>query len=301
MRGDYFAALNQEKAFKEYLRKYLCSSTRIIRTANRIENQKMKGMSKQQRELYLYEQRKKREIETEKVQRVSIYLFLFIAGIVILSLLSASCGENSATVFCLLFFGGALLWFLYKSKDSIRETYLNAKDKWRDKHPDREIKRQEVIKKLNKIFESPYMAGIAFLLSILLSIFTLISVVSIINCSSGNRSRGVKQSDNYFSTIRTTITSTVATTTTSTTATITSTTLTTTSTVTTQSTTTTVTYYDEESNEIFIILNTSTRCYHIKSSCSAARRIESYNRKEVYSTREEIEAKGYWACGNCAK
>lgn len=52
----------------------------------------------------------------------------------------------------------------------------------------------------------------------------------------------------------------------------------------------------------FVILNTSTMCYHLSSTCRAAKRIKDENYAEVWVAGVgDVEQYGYTACGICAK
>ena len=52
----------------------------------------------------------------------------------------------------------------------------------------------------------------------------------------------------------------------------------------------------------FVILNTSTMCYHLSSTCRAAKRINAENYAEVWVAGVgDVEQYGYTACGICAK
>ena len=52
----------------------------------------------------------------------------------------------------------------------------------------------------------------------------------------------------------------------------------------------------------FVILNTSTMCYHLSSTCRAAKRINDENYAEVWVAGVgDVEQYGYTACGICAK
>lgn len=52
----------------------------------------------------------------------------------------------------------------------------------------------------------------------------------------------------------------------------------------------------------FVILNTSTMCYHLSSTCRAAKRIKDENYVEVWVAGVgDVEQYGYTACGICAK
>ncbi len=51
----------------------------------------------------------------------------------------------------------------------------------------------------------------------------------------------------------------------------------------------------------YIILNTSTKCFHLTDECYAADRIDISNYKEVYDTVVNVANDGYSPCGICAK
>ena len=52
----------------------------------------------------------------------------------------------------------------------------------------------------------------------------------------------------------------------------------------------------------FVILNTSTMCYHLSSTCRAAKRIKDENYAEVWVAGVgDVEQYGYTACRICAK
>lgn len=54
--------------------------------------------------------------------------------------------------------------------------------------------------------------------------------------------------------------------------------------------------------DLFVILNTSTKCYHLSSTCRAAKRIKEENYAEVFVAGvSDVEWYGYTACGICAK
>ena len=54
--------------------------------------------------------------------------------------------------------------------------------------------------------------------------------------------------------------------------------------------------------DLFVILNTNTMCYHLSSTCRAAKRINAENYAEVSVAGVwDVEQYGYTACGICAK
>lgn len=54
--------------------------------------------------------------------------------------------------------------------------------------------------------------------------------------------------------------------------------------------------------DLFVILNTNTMCYHLSSTCRAAKRIKEENYAEVsVAGVGDVEQYGYTACGICAK
>lgn len=104
----------------------------------------------------------------------------------------------------------------------------------------------------------------------------------------------ISKSDQEFNVTDTTnAESTIATTTTTTTI--------VTTTTTTKKTTTTSKKTTTSSNKRTIILNTDTKCYHLSSTCRAAKKIKVANKKIVESTIANVKSQGYSACGICAK
>ena len=68
-----------------------------------------------------------------------------------------------------------------------------------------------------------------------------------------------------------------------------------------KTTTTTKKKTTTSSNKRTIILNTDTKCYHLSSTCRAAKKIKASNKKVIESTIANVKAQGYSACGICAK
>jgi len=58
---------------------------------------------------------------------------------------------------------------------------------------------------------------------------------------------------------------------------------------------------DIPAGDLYVILNTKTKCIHIDPDCQHAKKISDENREEKYSDIAVLADDGYWACGTCAK
>ena len=55
------------------------------------------------------------------------------------------------------------------------------------------------------------------------------------------------------------------------------------------------------SNQITVIVNKSSKVFHVSASCSAVKRMSDKNKGTMKGTVSQIKASGYKPCGICAK
>ena len=57
---------------------------------------------------------------------------------------------------------------------------------------------------------------------------------------------------------------------------------------------------DFPAGDVYVILNTKTKCIHLDPGCQHAKKISDENREETYSDIAALADEGYWACSKCA-
>ena len=58
---------------------------------------------------------------------------------------------------------------------------------------------------------------------------------------------------------------------------------------------------DFPAGDVYVILNTKTKCIHLDPGCQHAKKISDENREETYSDIAALADEGYWACSKCAE